>query len=227
MRRRRHKTALWWGFEPASVVGGGIVFFLACLWVGQWLFEHAWVLGLALAVALFLFALWLQKRLDRAKWAEARARGLRMQLDELDSLHHRQFETAIRDLMRRDGFKAEQMGGAGDDACDVRAVDADGRVWAIQAKHRRDGMRGSATGTPVLQQVKGTAGPVHGAQFAVVITNGRFTANAVAWGKTHGIHLVDRHKLAQWAAGSQPLWEVLGRISPPRRLPNRPGSFAP
>lgn len=48
-----------------------------------------------------------------------------MQLSELDESDHRAFEYAIRDLMRRDGFTAERVGGAGDDACDVRAVDAD------------------------------------------------------------------------------------------------------
>ncbi|MFH9907781.1 restriction endonuclease [Streptomyces sp. NPDC017225] len=54
--------------------------------------------------------------------------------------------------MRRDGCKAEQLGGAGDNACDVRAVDPAGRVWAIQCKHRRDGGRGAAVGVGVLQQ---------------------------------------------------------------------------
>ncbi|MGW5662852.1 restriction endonuclease [Streptomyces sp. NPDC003758] len=59
--------------------------------------------------------------------------------------------------MRRDGCQAEQLGGAGDNACDVRAVDPAGRVWVIQCKHRRDGDRGSAVGVGVLQQVNGTA----------------------------------------------------------------------
>ncbi|MGA4850278.1 restriction endonuclease [Streptomyces sp. G5(2025)] len=76
--------------------------------------------------------------------------------------------------MRRDGCTAERIGGAGDNACDVRATDPAGRVWAIQCKHRRDGGRGSAIGVGVLQQVNGAARQVHGADIAVVLTNGRF-----------------------------------------------------
>ncbi|WP_439681732.1 restriction endonuclease [Embleya sp. MST-111070] len=117
--------------------------------------------------------------------------------------------------MRRDGFRAEQLGGAGDDACDVRAVDPQGRVWAVQCKHRREGLAGAATGTPVLQQVNGTARPVHGADFALVVTNGRFTSNAVTWGGKHGIHLVDRHRLGTWASGDEPLWSLV-RVPAPR-----------
>ncbi|WP_346660126.1 restriction endonuclease [Streptomyces sp. WMMB303] len=119
--------------------------------------------------------------------------------------------------MRRDGCEAERLGGAGDDACDVRAVDPAGRVWAIQCKHRRDGERGAAVGTGVLQQVNGTARQVHKADIAVVLTNGRFSSKAIPWGKQHDIQLVDRRLLGEWAAGSRPLWELLGRIPPPHR----------
>ncbi|MFE5028627.1 hypothetical protein ACFRAO_36360 [Streptomyces sp. NPDC056656] len=52
--------------------------------------------------------------------------------------------------MRRDGCTAEQIGGAGDDACDVRATGPAGRIWAIQCKHRLDGDCGSAVGVGVL-----------------------------------------------------------------------------
>ncbi|WP_308297082.1 restriction endonuclease [Streptomyces sp. UNOB3_S3] len=119
--------------------------------------------------------------------------------------------------MRRDGCRAERLGGAGDNACDVRAVDPAGRVWAIQCKHRRDGDRGSAVGVGVLQQVNGTARQIHGADIAVVLTNGRFTSKAVPWGQEHRIHLVDRRLLGEWAAGSRPLWDLLDRIPPARR----------
>ncbi|WP_405777386.1 restriction endonuclease [Streptomyces sp. NBC_01538] len=91
-----------------------------------------------------------------------------------------------------------------------------GRVWAVQCKHRRDGQRGAAVGVGVLQQVNGTARQIHGADIAVVLTNGRFTSKAIPWGKEHGIHLVDRSTLGEWAAGSRPLWDLLDRIPPPR-----------
>ncbi|MFI0259033.1 restriction endonuclease [Streptomyces sp. NPDC017056] len=132
------------------------------------------------------------------------------------------FEFAIRDLMRRDGCTAERLGGAGDNACDVRAVDPAGRVWAIQCKHRRDGERGSAVGVGVLQQVNGTARQIHGADIAVVLTNGRFSSKATPWGRQHRIHLVDRHLLSQWAAGPHPLWALLDRLPPAHRPPKLP-----
>ncbi|WP_413100172.1 restriction endonuclease [Streptomyces sp. Inha503] len=97
----------------------------------------------------------------------------------------------------------------------MRAVDPAGRVWAIQCKHRRDGDRGSAVGVGVLQQVNGTARQIHGADIALVLTNGRFSSKAIPWRKEHRIHLVDRRKLGEWAASSRPLWELLDRIPPP------------
>lgn len=123
--------------------------------------------------------------------------------------------------MRRDGFEAEQVGGAGDDACDVRAVDADGRIWAVQCKHRRDGWDGKPTGVDALQQLKGTAGPVHSARVAVIITNGRFTMPALEWGARYGVRLIDRGRLERWAADRHPLWKVLDGVKPARRVPGQ------
>ncbi|MEU8483770.1 restriction endonuclease [Streptomyces sp. NPDC048641] len=185
--------------------------------VVRWLLVHWWVLVLAGVIAAVVAGWWFQQMRQRAEWARVRARALRLRIAEIDALDHRAFEFAVRDLMRRDGCRAEQLGGAGDDACDVRAVDPAGRVWAIQCKHRRDGDRGSAVGVGVLQQVNGTARQIHGADIAVVLTNGRFSSKAVPWGKQHRIHLVDRNTLGEWAAGSRPLWDLLDRIPPPRR----------
>ncbi|MGX1952640.1 restriction endonuclease [Streptomyces anulatus] len=51
--------------------------------------------------------------------------------------------------MLRDGCTdARQIGGAGDNGADVLATDPLGRAWVIQVKHRKDGDRGSAVGTP-------------------------------------------------------------------------------
>ncbi|MFT2016842.1 restriction endonuclease [Streptomyces sp. 796.1] len=191
--------------------------FVVLITLVQWLLAHWWALvalvGVA-AVAGWVGYGWLRQRAARER---ARAGGLRLSLAELDALHHSEFEVAVRDLMRRDGCRAERIGGAGDDACDVKAVDPAGRVWAIQCKHRRDGERGSAVGVGVLQQVNGTARQVHGADVAVVLTNGRFSAPAIPWGRAQQIHLVDRRLLGTWATGSRPLWELVTPIPPPRR----------
>lgn len=190
--------------------------------VVQWLLAHWWILALTALVASGAGGLWFRQARRRAEWARVRARALRLRIAEIDALDHRAFEFAVRDLMRRDGCKAERLGGAGDNACDVRAVDPVGRVWAIQCKHRRNGERGSAVGVGVLQQVNGTARQIHGADIAVVLTNGRFSSKAVPWGKQHRIHLVDRHVLGQWAAGPRPLWDLLDRLPPRHRPPTLP-----
>lgn len=63
---------------------------------------------------------WFSQRAQRVRWEQARARGLRYALSQLDVLHHRQFEHAVRDLMFRDGcMDAVQVGGAGDNGADV------------------------------------------------------------------------------------------------------------
>ena len=203
--------------DQLALLGVGVLALGLVITVVHWLLVHWWIPLIAAVIAAVAGGLWLQQARQRAEWERVRARALRMRIAELDALDHRAFEFAIRDLKRRDGCQAEQLGGAGDNACDVRAVDPMGRVWAIQCKHRRDGDRGSAVGVGVLQQVNGTARQIHGADVAVVLTNGRFSSKAIPWGAEHRIHLVDRRLLGEWAAGSRPLWDLLDRIPPPRR----------
>ncbi len=210
--RRSKKQEEQGGLLVLVVLAVGLV-----IAVVQWLLAHWWVLVALAVVTAAAGAVWRQRQQQRAAWARVRAQAFRLRIAELDALDHRAFEFAVRDLMRRDGCKAEQLGGAGDNACDVRAVDPAGRVWAIQCKHRRDGDQGSAVGVGVLQQVNGTARQIHGADVAVVLTNGRFSSKAIPWGRQNRIHLVDRRVLGEWAAGSRPLWELLDRIPPPRR----------
>ncbi|WSR79940.1 restriction endonuclease [Streptomyces anulatus] len=64
----------------------------------------------------------------------------------MDTLHHHDFEYAIRDLMLRDGCTdARQIGEAGDNGADVLATDPLSSAWVIKVKHRKDGDRGSAS----------------------------------------------------------------------------------
>ncbi|MFI8170877.1 restriction endonuclease [Streptomyces sp. NPDC085931] len=110
-----------------------------------------------------------------------------------------------------------QVGGQGDLGADVKATDPFGRRWVIQCKHRRNGSQGAAVGTPELQVLNGTGRPVHKADVVVMVTNGRITQPGRAFASQQRLHLVDRQVLAQWAAGSRPLWELLGAVPPPRR----------
>lgn len=195
----------------AAVIGLAVM-------VVNWLLAHWWVLLIALVLAVLAGIGWLSNRRQQVRWEAVRAQGLRYALSQLDALHHAKFEEAVRDLMRRDGCQdAQRVGGAGDLGADVKATDPLGRRWVIQCKHRRNGARGSAVGTPDMQVLNGTARPVHGADVAVIVTNGRVTGPAVDFAKQQRLHVVDRQTLAVWASGSQPLWELLRAVPPPRR----------
>ncbi|MFJ7416987.1 restriction endonuclease [Streptomyces uncialis] len=184
----------------------------------RWLAAHPAVGALLLAAVGGGLVFWGVRRRERARWERVRQRGLRYAMPQIDALHHRQFEHAVRDLMRRDGCPdAVQVGGAGDNGADVKATDPFGRRWVVQCKHRKAGLAGAAVGTPDLHVLNGTGRPVHHGDVVVLVTNGRFTANAVDFARDQRLHLVDRHLLARWAAGSTPLWELLRAVPPPRR----------
>lgn len=186
--------------------------------VVNWLLAHWWVLVVIGALAVLGAGGWLYQKQQRARWEAVRAQGLRYGLSQLDTLHHSRFEDAVRELMRRDGCRdAVRVGGGGDLGADVKATDPYGRHWVIQCKHRRNGLAGSAVGTPDLQVLNGTARQVHGADVAVIVTNGRVTAPAVAFAQQQRLHVVDRRTLGMWASGSRPLWELLRAVPPPRK----------
>ncbi|MFE9468661.1 restriction endonuclease [Streptomyces virginiae] len=158
----------------------------------RWLAEHPWVVILAVLAAAGVGGAWM--------W------------------HRREAARAVRDLMYRDGCAdAQRVGGRGDNGADVKATDPYGRRWVIQCKHRKAGWSGKPVGTPDLHVLKGTGRQIHGGDVLVMLTNGRITSNAVDFAKDQRLHLVDRRVLADWAAGSRPLWELLRAIPPPRR----------
>ncbi|MET8832193.1 restriction endonuclease [Streptomyces sp. NPDC004610] len=202
----------------AGVLVGTVLGVALVVSVVNWLLAHWWILLAVGVLAVPAGAGRLHRQRQRARWEAVRTQGLRYGLSQLDALHHSRFEDAIRDLMRRDGCQdAVRVGGGGDLGADVKATDPYGRRWVIQCKHRRDGLAGSAVGTPDLQVLNGTARPVHGADIAVIVTNGRVTMPAVTFAQQQRLHVVDRHTLAVWASGSRPLWELLRAVPPPRK----------
>lgn len=119
--------------------------------VVNWLLVHWWVLVAIGVLAVLGGGVWLHQKQQRARWEAVRTQGLRYGLTQLDSLHHARFGDAVRELMHRDGCQdAVRVGGAGDLGADVKATDPYGRRWVIQCKHRRNGLAGSAVGTPDL-----------------------------------------------------------------------------
>ncbi|MFD8431802.1 restriction endonuclease [Streptomyces coelicoflavus] len=212
-RRQRQRDAQLLVFVVVAAAGIGLV-----VMVVNWLLAHWWVLVAVLVLAVLAGAGWCSGRQQRARWEAVRAQGLRYGLPQLDALHHTRFEDAVRDLMHRDGCPdAQRVGGRGDLGADVKATDPYGRRWVIQCKHRRNGAHGSPVGTPDLQVLNGTARQVHGADVAVIVTNGRVTGPAVTFAKQQRLHVVDRRTLAVWVSGSRPLWELLRAVPPPRR----------
>ncbi|MGW7131296.1 restriction endonuclease [Streptomyces bobili] len=212
-RRQQQREAQLVAFVTVAAVAIGVV-----VMVVNWLLAHRWVLVAVLVLAVLAGAGWLYHRQQRAQWEAVRAQGLRYALAQLDALHHARFEDAVRDLMQRDGCRdAQRVGGRGDLGADVKATDPFGRRWVIQCKHRRNGLQGPAVGTPDLQVLNGTARQVHGADIAVIVTNGRVTGPATDFARQQRLHVVDRHTLAVWASGSRPLWELLHAVPPPRR----------
>jgi restriction system protein len=141
-RQQRDAQLVLYGF--AAVAGLSLA-----TMVVRWLAANWWLLVALLVAAGAAGGLWLRRQMQRVRPEQVRMQGLRYVLPQLDALSPRDFEHAVRDLMRRDGCgDARQVGGAGDNGADVKATDPFGRLWVIQCKHRRDGDRGSAVGTP-------------------------------------------------------------------------------
>ncbi|MGP2441726.1 restriction endonuclease [Streptomyces sp. JW3] len=168
----------------------------------------AWPVLLVLAALAAAAAAWRLRRTFAARRGDrARLAALRLTLAALDAMDDRDFERALRDLLVRDGWPARRVGGGGDQAADVIGDHAiRGRI-VVQAKHTRVAGK---VGSAVMYTVKGTAGPVHGADHAVVVTNGSFTRDARAWGDRHAVHWVDRERLRRWAEDGSALHELLG-----------------
>jgi restriction system protein len=174
---------------------------------------RVWPAAAVLSATGLLFVLW------RA-WQSAMARRARSEnlaclqitLARIDAMNDQDFEYALSDLLVRDGWTARRVGQQGDQAADVIGEHhRHGRI-VLQAKHTKVGGKVSSH---VMYQVKGTAGPVHRADIAVVVTNGSFTRDAKAWGDRHQVHWVDRDRLRAWAESGSPLHGLL-------RLPGHP-----
>ncbi|MFD8162678.1 restriction endonuclease [Streptomyces malaysiensis] len=178
---------------------------------------RGWPFLLVLAAGGLIYGLWRLLQSSRARRARSDLLArLRIMLADIDAMNDREFEIALRDLLIRDGWSARRVGGGGDQAADVIGDHPQRGRIVVQAKHTRVGGK---VGSSVMYAVKGTAGPVHKADHAVVVTNGAFTWDAMAWGDRHGVHWVDREKLQRWAGRGAALHELL-KVSA-RSRPNR------
>ncbi|MFJ9447378.1 restriction endonuclease [Kitasatospora sp. NPDC101235] len=185
----------------------------------RWLAANWWVLVVCALAAGAVVTAALRTRALAAREHRLRAAQLRLALSGPGGIDHMKpdaFEYAVRDLLERDGCRARKVGRANDQSVDVIAEDPMGRRWAVQCKHKQDPLGGKPVGVGVLYALAGTYQRSHHAHIAVVVTNGRFSRDAHRWGADQGVLLVDRTTLARWAAGDQPLWNVLPHIPAPR-----------
>lgn len=204
MRRRRSQGG--WAAVPSWVWGLGVLAGVSGLWKAaeQW--------PTSTGVALTAVAVGLGVRPGRLAVQRWTGRGalpagpVRYSLAHLDALDPRAFELAICALLRRDGLTAEHVGKAGDKGADVLVVDRSRRRVVVQCKRLRPDRR---VGDQDVQRVNGTYRHDHGAQFAVIVTTGGFTAAARASGPRYGIRLVDRDALERWADLGEPLYRIL------------------
>ncbi|GHE86747.1 hypothetical protein GCM10018789_14190 [Streptomyces werraensis] len=176
----------------------------------------AWPVVLVIAVlAGALAALNTARSIAAGRRAAERLAVLRMTPAELDSMDDRAFEEALGSLLIRDGWQARRVGGRGDQAADVIGEHTQLGRLVVQAKHTAVGGK---VGVRVMYEVNGTAGPVHRARHAVVVTNGTFTRDAMDWGERHGVHWVDRERLRRWAEDGAALHELLRLTARPNRF---------
>lgn len=142
---------------------------------------------------------------------EMRKRAYSPSLDEIDNSTHGEFEEIVRRLMERDGLKARVIGGRGDQAVDVLAINEAGGKIAVQCKHTT---RGRKVDSRVLYQINGTAYPAYEAKESVVVTNGFFTRDATEWGNKHNIRLIGREMLEKWSKGADHLYQLIDLVDP-------------
>lgn len=206
--RRVHLPRTPSDWLAAAVVAAVALYFafIATRAATLWLLAHWPVLPAAGCFAIGVAVLVAGRRAAVARERAARLAELRFSLAELDALDPTAFEFALRDLLIRDGCTAEQVGGANDHAADVLARTPRGLRLVLQAKHTRTGAR---VPSKVVFEVNGTARTFHGADAAVIVTNGGFTLNARKAAAHAGIHLVDRALLHTWATSGITLPDLL------------------
>lgn len=114
---------------------------------------------------------------------------------DFDSMEGLEFEHFVAKLLTQRGFNAEVTKGSGDLGVDILATNYEGR-FAIQVKRYDQPVSRRAVSDAV-------AGRDHyQCDFAMVVTNNRFTTDAKKLAGTTACRLVDRDELQGWITGS-------------------------
>lgn len=143
-----------------------------------------WAILIASAIEAFLlWRLWNNRR-----------RSKHEQLKDLLALTPTQFELAILDLLRDLGYRdVLHLGGAGDLAADLKAIDQSGRNVVVQCKRLAPGTR---IGSPDIQKFIGMTIVHHRAQRGIFVTTAGYSTPAISLARQHSIELWDGAMLA-------------------------------
>ena len=128
-----------------------------------------------------------------------------------DAMSGPEFEQFIARLMRASGCRQVAVcGGAGDKGADVIGYAPDGRRLVVQCKRYKN-----TVGSPEVQRFAGTAHRIHGADIALLVTNGRLTRQAWEVANRCDIIAFDRNRLAIWLSTNVPPipgWPTTGLV---------------
>jgi restriction system protein len=148
------------------------------------------------AAALFAMGIGLLKRKTR----QDRFHSLRTP-DDLRSLSWRQFEQAIADLFRRQGFRVQETGGSQPDGgVDLILRDLGGAEHLVQCKQYRTW----SVGEPKVREFYGAMAAHRTRCEGIFVTCGRFTEPARRFAHDKPIRLIDGDELLQLLASVNP-----------------------
>jgi restriction system protein len=123
-----------------------------------------------------------------------------------------QFEVVVGEAFRRRGYAVEETGGGGADGGVDLVLRKAGEKVFVQCKQ----WKAFKVGVNVVRELAGVMA-VHGAARGFVVTSGRFTAEAEAFGKQSKVSLIDGVALAELIASTrrqQPAPAIMQRIEP-------------
>jgi len=152
--------------EPAQAVLGGLCPILAPL------------------VAVLVLVIWVVAEIKKS--SRRRLLDSRSDVESLRSLSWQEFEQLVGEAYRRQGYAVTESGGGGPDGGVDLVLTRDGEKTLVQCKQWRTW----TVGVKIVRELYGVMA-AEGAAEGIVVTCGRFTSEARAFGKDKPLELVD------------------------------------
>lgn len=129
-------------------------------------------------------------------------------IQTIRKLHWREFEKLLMEAFRRQGYLVEETGPGPDGGVDM-ILDKGGHRTLVQAKQ----WRAWNVGVKIVRELFGVQA-AQGADHSIVVTSGRFSADAQRFAQENNIRLIDGNELAAMIASVQ-----RGRAETGKNLP--------